>query len=245
LIGMKWIRRNSRGRWAMAGAMLVTLGLVGIVPWRVTAQATPAGPAKVPWPGFYAVDQPDERAGQDLVRLNRPSVRADLKLTADQLARVDAAMAALRREQARILQSMRQPEWDKLVPSVKQAHQQVAAILTPGQMDRLRQIHLQYTGAFALQEDDIAVELRLTPEQRQQIQRIYKEHIRSVTVRSPRVQDPKAERAELRRFRQVYQRNQRRTLALLTHEQRDQFLQMLGPPLPNLEDTLLFRLRKS
>jgi hypothetical protein len=179
------------------------------------------------------------------VRLNRPSVRADLKLTADQLARVDAAMAVLRREQARILRSMRQPEWDKLWSSVKQAHQQVAAILTPGQMDRLRQIHLQYDGAFAFQENDVAEELRLTPEQRQQIQRIYKEHVRAVTVPSSLSRDPKAEQAATRNFGHIYRQNQSRILAVLTGEQRNQFLRMLGRPLRNLEDSFLFRLRKS
>jgi Spy/CpxP family protein refolding chaperone len=190
--------------------------------------------------------------GRDLERLNRPYVLQELKVTDSQRARIDAVMADLRREQAKSLppwgelsRAQREAEIEKLGRMVEQAHDQVAAILTPSQMQRLRQIHFQYEGAFALREDDIAAELGLTPQQRQQIQKIYREHIRAVTVPASLARDPKAERAEVRRFRQVYQRNQRRILAVLTGEQRDRFLQMLGRPLPNLEHTFLFRLRKS
>jgi hypothetical protein len=246
---MSWIHTNSRGRWAMARAMLVILGLVGVVPWRVTAQQAP--PATPPWPGFYYYDQPSARYGSDLVRLNRPYVLQELKATGQQRSRIDAVMAALRRQQVgsrppytEVSPAQREAEWEKVRQMVKQAHEQVAAILTPGQMQRLRQIHLQYNGAFALQEDDIATELGLTPEQRRQIRRIYQEHFRAVIVPASKLRDAEAERAEIRRFRQVYQRNQRRILAVLTGEQQDHFLQMLGRPLPNLEDTLLFRLRK-
>jgi hypothetical protein len=241
LVALQQIRPISRRRGCVIGALLAAAGTMLIVPWHVTAQAAPA---PLPWPGFYQVDAPGERYGRDLFMLNRPEALKELKVSAQQRGRVQAALAVLR-QRARALGPLwnlspgpRELALAKNRSMLQQAHRQAAGILTTGQMNRLRQIELQQDTALSLHDEDVARELRLTPAQRRQMETILAQHWQA--VRLPREAAP----GFSRKFGQIHRRTQRRLLAVLTAQQRDQFFRMLGRPYPPLVDTFLLRLRQ-
>jgi putative membrane-bound dehydrogenase-like protein len=116
--------------------MLVSFGL--LAGGLVLSQQPPGG-------GFGKGKGGKGAKGADHMTLfQNPQVRAELKITEDQLADLPAA-------------------------SLKA----LAEILDPGQLQRLRQIYLQQKGDSAFLEPDVAGELKLTQEQTKKIQKAF------------------------------------------------------------------------
>jgi hypothetical protein len=98
----------------------------------------------------------------------------------------------------------------------------LSAILDPGQVQRLRQIQLQCRGAPALLEPDVALALRLSPEQR--------EEIRSLEFDPDRARPgPSGSRPPMP-LDEDLRAGLRRALAVLTAEQRLRWDEIAGPP---------------
>jgi Spy/CpxP family protein refolding chaperone len=57
----------------------------------------------------------------------------------------------------------------KMQAKAKEVKEQVAEVLTPGQLDRLNQISIQVRGAGALQDPEVAAALKITDEQKKQL----------------------------------------------------------------------------
>jgi hypothetical protein len=189
--------------------------------------------------------------------LNRPEALKELKVSDQQRGRIQAALAVLR-QRARALGPLwslspgpRDVALAKNRSMLQQAHRQAARALTTGQMNRLRQIELQQDTALSLHDEDVARELRLTPAQRRQMETILAQHWQAVRSlpdpfrRPPGARLPREVVAGFsRKFGQIHRRTQRRLLAVLTAQQRDQFFRMLGRTYPPLVDTFLLRLRQ-
>jgi serine/threonine protein kinase len=111
-------------------------------------------------------------AGQILM-LGEPAVLADLKLTAEQRAGVAGLQArALGRSRAtchrfHLLSAAERRE--RFINMARANEADIAATLTPAQVQRLRQITLQRQGLAAFREPDVIAELKLTPAQRDRI----------------------------------------------------------------------------
>jgi serine/threonine protein kinase len=108
--------------------------------------------------------------------LREPAVQKDLKLTAEQQPQLAALLARLggrRPEPLADLRSLSAEERRQRIQTLTQQNDQaIAAVLTPPQVQRLRQIALQRRGLSAVTEPDIAELLQLTASQRTQLRRL-------------------------------------------------------------------------
>jgi hypothetical protein len=114
-------------------------------------------------------------AGQ-LFLLDNPAVLDDLDLPEEKRGRIAALLQRLAEQRHtslrgfhRLTAAQRRQRFLELARSEATA---VAAILSPEQVSRLRQIALQIAGPMAFREPDIAAALNLTAEQRERIRAI-------------------------------------------------------------------------
>ncbi|MFL5341354.1 MAG: protein kinase domain-containing protein [Gemmataceae bacterium] len=106
------------------------------------------------------------RGAERHMLLSESAVQDELRLSADQRARVNAVV----RDIVDHPQGFRRGQTSQLLLREMKAHEaQIVAILTPAQFNRLKQIALQTHGAHAFREPEVVAKLQLTAEQRQQI----------------------------------------------------------------------------
>lgn len=162
---------------------------------------------------------------QDLVR----SVRNDVQVLiagVQQLSRAQqqVQLPALRQRMELVIQSYRRRLED---------------VLTPAQNQRLREISLQIRGLAAINDPDVAEQLKLSDQQRAGIAAAIDE---AALVRREMLQAPRPanrfERKDRRlAMRQTKQQLEARLSELLSPEQQDEFARMQGPKL-GLNDLL-------
>lgn len=115
-----------------------------------------------------------------LTLLHRPRIQEELKLSEEQLARLQRPGKDERLEICRFFRGLtRCPhhEWSKKTSEfVAVRQQQIAAILNQAQQKRLREIGFQQEGFFALTRAETAEALDLTPMQRQQVASLVKDY---------------------------------------------------------------------
>jgi serine/threonine protein kinase len=163
--------------------------------------------------------------------LNQPAVLDDLGLSAEQRARVAAMSARIDRQR---MESFK--EFGRLSPEERRQRfldlaraneKEVTAVLTPRQLQRLRQIALQLRGLGAFRDSDVAPTLKLTAGQRDRIRTIEAEtFFVPMDVRGPG-SPPRDPRKELE---QKLQRAGERIQAVLTEEQKRKWQEMIGEP---------------
>jgi hypothetical protein len=103
-------------------------------------------------------------------------------------------------------------------------------VLEPGQLNRLRQVTLQQEGAFALGQEDVRKELKVTSEQMKKFMTITHELQTSFEALVKQAQsggNPEEIRPKIERLRKDHAK---RLEAVLTDDQRKQWKEMLGPP---------------
>ena len=112
---------------------------------------------------------------------------------------------------------------------------QLAEVLEPGQLKRLRQVTLQQEGSFALGQDEVRKELKITQEQMEKFQAVVQELQKSV---EPLVKQAQAggKPEEIRpKIEQLRKEHAKKLEAVLTDAQKKQWKELLGPPF-ELED---------
>jgi hypothetical protein len=111
-------------------------------------------------------------AGQ-LFLLDNPAVRDDLGLDNEQrrkLAELSNRMALQRKEKFKDFHKLSAEERGRPFVELARANEEgVREVLTPKQMQRLRQINLQLHGLLALNDPEVATALELTAEQKDQL----------------------------------------------------------------------------
>jgi eukaryotic-like serine/threonine-protein kinase len=115
--------------------------------------------------------------------LHRPAVQDELRLTADQIRQVNALRPARPgpppeeagtpgeppRQQDPAATTQPTKPRNNLAQEGAQREAALARLLTPQQLERLRQISRQVRGVFAFTDPDVAAALALTPEQKQAV----------------------------------------------------------------------------
>jgi serine/threonine protein kinase len=107
--------------------------------------------------------------------LKEKAVLDDLRVSVEQLERIDEVKQQQEEEKKQIWQPHPKGPQKKLPSIVEMARRNdrlVRSLLTPGQLTRLRQIALQKRGLSAFSDAGVAAELKLTLAQRQQIRGI-------------------------------------------------------------------------
>jgi serine/threonine protein kinase len=116
---------------------------------------------------------------RNLVLLDEPAVLDDLRLAADQRARVaDVAEQVRERWGKTFREAFRLSPDERSRRFLEQARANdaaVSAVLTPRQLDRLRQIARQTQGPIAFRDPDVAAALQLTAAQRERVRAVEQE----------------------------------------------------------------------
>lgn len=172
------------------------------------------------------------------VLLNQPEIHKDLKISPVQDARINVIRAECRAKVGvlsaeGLLDPLLAPVALKNLPRYQAScNRRVLAVLTPSQRVRFREIERQFHGGLFLLSPSEQNLLKLTPEQRHKIA-----EIRSVDAsKAAEVQQAfhEGKKTQLRRemdLHRIHRTTARSLLAVLTPEQKKEWLSSLGAPL--------------
>jgi serine/threonine protein kinase len=161
--------------------------------------------------------------------LGQPAIQDALGLTADQRQQVSLVLGDIGRclSEKGFHSASGQERSELLVKEVTGHEAQIAGILEPEQLHRLRQIALQIQGPAAFGDKKVIAALNLTPDQQARIRAIEEEFsfgMRGFRRPEPGFRGPRGGRAD--RFEEA----NRRVQAVLTEEQRQQWRELTGEP---------------
>lgn len=122
------------------------------------------------------------------------------------------------------LKEHRKIAWEKLEKHEKE-------VLQPEQRKRLRQLTLQQEGGFALGQEDVRKELKITHEQEMKFSAIVQDLQTNVERVVKEAQSGAGKPEELRpKVEQLRKEHAKKLEAVLTEAQKKQWQEMLGPP---------------
>lgn len=218
--------RKSLG-WAMLSVALVAMTAASASAQQGQGQGQGRGRG-----GFGGMFGGESRLGLAA----REQVQSELKLTDEQKTKI-RDLAQKTGEQMRGLFGQgqdlsREERAEKFRQATNQAEEQLKAILTPEQQDRLRGIAIQQFGAQMLTRDDVAQKLNLTDEQKKQVRQVLdqaQEQRRQSFQNRQQGQQP-----DFAALREQMEKQRKETdekaLAVLTPRQKEQWEQMKGKP---------------
>jgi eukaryotic-like serine/threonine-protein kinase len=166
--------------------------------------------------------------------LGHPAVQNELALDPDQKRRAREMTDQLWKDMGRgppELRALTKDEWRKrALDRARSSEKALAAILTPGQATRLRQVafQLRQRGPDGFTNAETADALKLTPAQRRKIRALQDDAHRPLWSSLAKGKGPWPHP----RFRpeEVWEGVQKKVLALLTAEQKARWLQLTGEP---------------
>jgi hypothetical protein len=186
---------------------------------------------------------PDENRKQLVEALGTPfivfreKVLDELKVSDEQKDKLMQYMMEQIMETGPFLDSLTetgQEREKKLNDHRKTAHEKLAKqlkeTLQPGQLTRLRQVTLQHEGGFALGQDDVQKELKITQEQLKKFSAVVHELQKNIEHLVKEAQSG-GKPEELRPKIEVLRKDHAKKLeAVLTDAQKKQWKELLGPP---------------
>jgi len=190
-----------------------------------------------------AAQVPDENRKQLVEALGPPfilfreKVLDELKVSDEQKEKLMQYMMEQIMETGPFLDSLAEtgPERDKkLEEHRKNAREKLAKhlkeVLQPGQRDRLRQVTLQQEGGFALGQDDVRKELKITQDQMKRFMAVVHElqkNVESLVKEAQAGGKPEEIRPKIEQLRKDHAK---KLEAILTDAQKKQWKELLGPP---------------
>jgi len=126
-------------------------------------------------------------------------------------------------EREKKLSEHRKSAQEKLAKHIKE-------VLQPGQLNRLRQVTLQQEGGFALGQDDVRKELKITQEQLAKFMAIVQELQKKVEPLFKEVLSGGKPEEIRPKIEQLRQDHAKKLEAVLTDAQKKQWKELLGPP---------------
>lgn len=177
--------------------------------------------------------------------LQQPSVQQELRLQPEQTQKAHQLAESYRQQIQGLGQLPREDAVKKALELQQTAERQLQELLTPGQLQRLKQIALQQIGPMALTRPDVAQTVGLTAEQKQQIRTLQEQFAKTAvqtaqnlqSLRSggrPKLRELKstlgAVQANLSYIETAKRETDARILALLTPEQKQKWEQAKGAP---------------
>lgn len=110
----------------------------------------------------------------------------------------------------------------------KKEREELAKILKPEQLKRLNEIYIQQAGVAALQDDEVAEQLKITDEQKEKFAKVREEN-QSAMRELFQDAGPDGDREAMRtKMTELRKQNEEKTLAVLTDAQKKQFEEMKG-----------------
>ncbi len=176
------------------------------------------------------------QGGLGLLRME--AVQKELKMTPDQIGKIDAKQQDVRSQMQELMQSsggnfqdMSQEDREKFTAKMQDIqHKAVADILTSDQMKRFDQLELQRQGPLmGLLRKDVADKLKITDDQHKQLVDLRQhmmENMRSI-FQSAGGQPSEDTRKQMQ---DLQKSSNEKAVALLTDDQKKQWKDMLGDP---------------
>lgn len=161
-----------------------------------------------------------------LMLLGQKSVQEELKLTPDQIQKVEAA-GAKQRESFQGFRDLSEEERTKRFQEMTKENEKfVAENLKPDQAKRLNQISLQRQGAGSLADEKVAKELNLTDDQKVKIKDILEDSRNQIQelFQGGFNEEARTKSQEIRNAATA------KALALLTADQKTKWKEMTGEP---------------
>lgn len=171
--------------------------------------------------------------------LQVPQVREELKLSAEQQQKLEERLRQMNEDLRALVpegtpreeyfQVMQQKQ-DEVRQISSAADKDVDQILNKEQLERLKGISIQVVGVALLASDELASELNLKPEQKDQIKQVVEAGQRETleTLRAAREQGNFEQVRE--KMQKVREDMQQKGLAVLTAEQKQKWEQLKGQP---------------
>ncbi|HVK06434.1 MAG TPA: hypothetical protein VM490_23385 [Armatimonadaceae bacterium] len=179
------------------------------------------------------------RSGIGMLRI--AEVQKELKMTPEQVAKLDAKQDEVRQKMQTLFQGGGNPA--EMTPAERQKRTEqmmevqtkaVNEILDPTQQKRYRQLDLQQQGASALMRKDVADELKLTDEQKKALAdaQVKADEDRRAAMQGVDFQGMSADdRAKLMtKMQDIQKASGDKMLAVLTDAQKTQWKEMQGTP---------------
>jgi len=116
---------------------------------------------------------------------------------------------------------------DKARAQAEQLRKEIEGVLTPQQVERVKQLVLQIRGVAALDDKEVQEALGITAEQKEKFKAIRDEIAEKARGLWGGEAGDRQER--LQAFQKTWQQSQERTMAVLSQEQRETFDKMKGP----------------
>jgi hypothetical protein len=178
--------------------------------------------------------------------VERPQFRAEFPLTADQLERLAKVTEKAREGMAgppELIGDLRgadRVKAKKAEEALKASRQKVAdayekelaSILTPAQLKRLRQITLRMLGPRAFEDQKARDALKLSDDQRAKVDLLLKESRQEARAISRLLSDPEKRKEAAARARRHDEMLLEKLVAILDQGQRQTWEKLLGDPLP-------------
>jgi Spy/CpxP family protein refolding chaperone len=161
--------------------------------------------------------------------LNHKAVRDDLKLTAQQLPELRQILTKSLEAKKQLFGLPPEQHFPKMQEIDKEGDEAVLAALKSDQAKRLREIGLQQRGVQAFAEPAVADGLKLTSEQRQQVQDILEAAGKEMSKLFQGGRPP-APQVMQTRLAEVNKTSMAKVQRLLTAEQKAQWKEMTGKP---------------
>jgi hypothetical protein len=170
-------------------------------------------------------------------------VQTELKLTAEQKAKASEIDEQLRNKRRELFQGGNQDNFaerrEQLAKATSEATEQLRAALDETQQNRLREIWIQVNGTAVLSDEALAKELKVTEQQQEQMSDARRESFEAAFQNAGDLSDD--ERRE--RFREARDEGEKKALAVLSAEQREQFEKLQGKKIEIDTSPLLQRRR--
>jgi hypothetical protein len=172
------------------------------------------------------VRAPIRGAQSRIMMLRHKAVQDELKLSDDQKKKV---MEVFMKTRDKMLELVENGQRDKMQALLKEREKDFTAILTPEQTKRLKQVHLQLLGVWALADPEIAKEFQVTEEQGKKLQELQQKTQKEMDE----ILEGKgaATRTEAQQKAvELHNSANEKGLQILSAEQRDKWKETIGEP---------------
>ncbi|MDR3634430.1 MAG: hypothetical protein P4L84_11545 [Isosphaeraceae bacterium] len=169
--------------------------------------------------------------------LMAPNVQKDLKLSDEQVGKVQETLREVREKHADDFQGLRdlsQKEREQKVASIsKEVNDEVKKALSfsAEQSKRFDQISLQTRGLQAFVDPTVAEKLKLTDAQKSQIEEIRTSAREAVRGAFNKDAGEEERKEAMKKFREASQESMKKVQALLTDDQKNEWKELTGEPI--------------
>jgi hypothetical protein len=167
-----------------------------------------------------------ESGAMEIVLLRQPSVQHELKLT-DVHGKKIQEFASEQWKKAKEIHKLPMNEQDAKYDVLTQENEKfLSTLLSPEQKKRLDQIGMQVAGLLWAGRPDVASALKLTADQKKQLEQLHKEAHKQAMAIMKEAKEDNAKQAEMKK---LHDTDRQALLALLTPEQQQTWKTMAGP----------------